>query len=415
MTREFVALVSTATKLVVLALVLGLGAAGPAGAQTSRRELLEAERATKAKSLAPYTPTKLEAGLLWMEDSQFMHKWFDPYEGWYVHFGGLTKGGGLGYGPGYKNWLFNEQALFHTWFVGSFRNYWFLTSELTFPKLAGGKLEVGGRGYLRYWPRERYYGLGRESAVGDRVSFLREGWEVRGDVAFKPTSAFRLGALTAFRTERIDGGKAPGFPSIEERFDEASAPGLTRQPDYWWSSVYVDVDYRDQPKNVRSGGHFRVSYDSWRDQQDYGFSFRDLRVEALHAFPIFDKKRVFIARMIAHSLDSPEGNQVPFFAMPTLGGSTTLRGFREFRFRDKNVFMLNGEYRWEAFSGLDMALFADWGDVGSTWDEIDFRHLKTDYGLGFRFNTFRSVFLRFDIARSKQEGLRLVTSFSGAF
>ena len=25
---------------------------------------------------------------------------------------------GLGIGPGYKNWLFDEQALFHTWRVG---------------------------------------------------------------------------------------------------------------------------------------------------------------------------------------------------------------------------------------------------------------------------------------------------------
>ena len=101
--------------------------------------------------------------------------------------------------------------------------------------------------------------------------------------------------------------------------------------------------------------------------------------------------------------------------MPTLGGSTSLRGFREFRFRDKNIFMINGEYRFEAFSGLDMALFADWGDVGSTWSDIDFRDLKSDVGIGFRFNTYKSVILRFDIARSKQEGVRFVTSWSGAF
>ena len=51
--------------------------------------------------------------------------------------------------------------------------------------------------------------------------------------------------------------------------------------------------------------------------------------------------------------------------MPTLGGSTTLRGFSEFRFRDRNAFLINAEYRWEAFSGLDMALFGDWGDVAT--------------------------------------------------
>ena len=62
-----------------------------------------------------------------------------------------------------------------------------------------------------------------------------------------------------------------------------------------------------------------------------------------------------------------------------------------------------------------MAIFADWGDVGHTWDDIDVDKLKSDYGLGFRFNTFRSVFLRIDLARSVQEGFRVNTSFSGAF
>ena len=402
--------------LLLLALLAAFAAtASPVAAQTSRRELLIAERETKAKSLAPYTPTRLEKTLLWMEDSQFVTRWFDPYEGWYMKFGGLTKGGGLGYGPGYRNWIFGEQALFQTWFVGSFRNYWFVTSELLLPKLADGKFEVGAHGYLRYWPRERYYGLGRDSAVGDRTSFLREGWEVRGDAAWKPVPILRIGGLTAFRTERIDEGKAPNYPSIETIFDESTAPGLEQQPDYWWSSAFIDLDYRDQPGNVRSGGHFRVSYDRWHDQQDYGFSYRDFRVEGLHAFPIFDKKRVFIARVVAQSLDSPAGDAVPFYAMPTLGGSTTLRGYREFRFRDKNLFMLNGEYRWEAFSGMDMALFADWGDVAPTWDDIDWRHLKVDYGIGFRFNTSKTVFFRFDIATGAGEGVRYFVKYSRAF
>ena len=145
---------------------------------------------------------------------------------------GLTKGGGLGMGPGYKNWLFNEQALFHTWFVGSVRNYWFLTTELTFPKLAGGKLEVGGHGYLRYWPRERYYGLGpRLVEKSDRTSFLREGWEVRGDATYKPAGWSRSGGLTAFRTERIDEGKYPGFPSdrgVYHRGHRAGSDAATR-------------------------------------------------------------------------------------------------------------------------------------------------------------------------------------------
>ena len=97
------------------------------------------------------------------------------------------------------------------------------------------------------------------------------------------------------------------------------------------------------------------------------------------------------------------------------GRSTTLRGFREFRFRDRNAFMINAEYRFEAFSGLDMALFSDWGDVGPTWDDIDFKHLKNDYGIGFRFNTYKSVWWRIDIGLGGDEGVHYWFKFSKAF
>jgi Omp85 superfamily domain len=398
-----------------IAVLIALLWVGAAHAQSSRREILEAERAKKAETVTPPAPSGLEKKLLWIENDRVINRIFAPYDGFYLKFGGLTKGGGLGAGPGYRNWFFDDRALFNTSVVGSIRNYWMGTVELIFPKLADERLVVGGHGYFRYWPRERFYGIGNDSSRDDRTSFLREGYEFRGDATYAVVPVVKVGGLTAFRHETIDEGHQPGFPSIEEVFTPAEAPGLDQQPDYLWSSTFVDVDYRDQPKNTRVGGHFRLSYDFWHDLDDLGFSFRDLRFEALHAFPIFDKKRVFIARVIGQSTDSPDGNVVPFYAQPTLGGSTTLRGFDEFRFRDRNALLINAEYRWEAFAGLDMAIFGDWGDVGSTWDDIDVKDLKSDYGIGFRFNTFRSVFLRFDLARSSQEGFRLNTSFSGAF
>jgi Omp85 superfamily domain len=383
--------------------------------QSTRRETLEAERARKAEALTAPKPSGLEKKLLWMENDQIITRILAPYEGFYLKFGGLTKGAGLGAGPAYRNWFLDDRAVFNASIVTSIRNYWSGTAEVIFPKLAGERLVVGGHGYYRYWPRERFYGLGRDSSKDDRTSFLRRGYEFRGDATYAIVPIMKVGGITAFRHETIGEGHAPGFPSIEDVFTPVEAPGLDQQPDYLWSGTFVDVDYRDQRKNTRSGGHFRLSYDLWHDLDELGFSYRDLRFEALHAFPIFDKKRVFIARVVGQSTDSPDGNVVPFYAQPTLGGSTTLRGFDEFRFRDRNAFMINAEYRWEAFSGLDMAIFGDWGDVGPAWDDIDFEKLKSDYGLGFRFNTFRSVFLRIDLARSRQEGFRVTTSFSGAF
>lgn len=402
--------------LVLLAIGWLLAGAGvpPAEAQTSRRELLVTERQRKAQELRPYERKRLESALLWVEESRLPQRLLNPYEGPYLRFGGLTKGAGLGGGVAYKQWLGGERVLWDSFVIASVRNYWFAGTGLTMPKLADERLEIGGNAYVRYWPRERYFGLGRDSVKGDRVGFLREGYEVRAHATVKPRQFIRVGGLTAFRSERIGEGHLPGYPSIEESFTDLTAPGLDEQADYWMSGTFVDVDYRDQPGNIRSGGHFRVDYEYWRDQDSRGYTFRRVRGEALHAFPIFDKKRVFVVRAIAESTGSPDGNQVPFFHMPTIGGSTTLRGYTEFRFRDRNMMLFNAEYRWEAFSGLDMALFADWGDVAPTWDELQISRMKSGYGLGLRFNTFRAIFLRLDIGRSS-EGLRVSTSFSGPF
>ena len=394
--------------------LLALAGVPPAAAQTTRRDLLVNERQQKAQNLRPYEPGRVESTLLWIEESRVIQRLFNPYEGPYLRFGGLTKGAGLATGAGYKQWLAGDRLLWDSFLVGSIRNYWYAGTGVTMPKLAGHRLEIGGNAYLRYWPRERYFGLGRDSLKGDRVGFLREGYELRGHVTARPQEPLRIGAFTAFRSETIGEGHLPRYPSIEELFTDQTAPGLDRQADYWTTGTFIDLDYRDQPGNVRSGGHFRADYEYWRDQDGLGYTFRRIRGEALHAFPIFDKKRVIVVRAIAESTGSPDGNQVPFFQMPTVGGSTSLRGFTEFRFRDRNMMLFNTEYRWEAFSGLDMALFADWGDVAPTWDELQLSRLKSSYGLGFRFNTFRAIFLRLDVGRSR-EGIRVTTSFNRPF
>jgi hypothetical protein len=118
-------------------------------------------------------------------------------------------------------------------------------------------------------------------------------------------------------------------------------------------------------------------------------------------------------RMIATTAGA--GQLVPFYFQPTLGGSDSLRSARDYRFRDKNVLALNAEYRWEAFSGLDMALFTDFGKVASRTEDLNLRSLERAYGIGFRFNTFQSVFLRVDVAVAGLDTPRLFIKFSKAF
>src|SRR4030095_17162369 len=82
---------------------------------------------------------------------------------------------------------------------------------------------------------------------------------------------------------------------------------------------------------------------------------------------------------------------------PVIAWRTTVCCFPDDRFRDEKAMYMNVVYRGEVFSGLDMALFSDWGKVASADDDLDFKDLKHGYGVGFRLNTYKNVFFRFDI------------------
>jgi outer membrane protein assembly factor BamA len=105
---------------------------------------------------------------------------------------------------------------------------------------------------------------------------------------------------------------------------------------------------------------------------------------------------------------------VPFFLLPDLGGSHTIRGYQPWRFRDRNRLLLSGEYRWTAGSFLDMALFVDAGKVAPRLADLDLHGLTTSYGIGAAFHTPISTVTRIELARTR-EGNSLMFSFSPSF
>jgi hypothetical protein len=394
--------------------------AGPdaAQAQETREAILEEQRVERAKSLRAYEPGKVEKWMLWFEDVDPIAK-LAPYNGFYLQYGFRWKpvGGGLGVGGGWRHDLFDRQARLVLGAGISTRNYQMLQADFSLPYLARNKVEVGSSIVWRHNPQEDFWGVGGGTLNDDRVSFKVDYTHVEGRAIVRPKPWLEAGT----RIGRLDGtlgsGTDPRFPSIEERFTDATAPGLTQQPAFAYAEVFGAIDHRDQRDNARDGGFYSLT---WREYSDLDFdrySFRLVDALAQQFVPIFDKKRVFAvqARLQSAATDNGAGQQVPFYFKPTVGGSTSLRGFNDFRFRDDAVFYFNTEYRWEAFSGLDMALFSDWGTVAPNIGRLKLSQLKNAYGIGFRFNTSKTVLFRVDIGFGGGEGTRLFFKFSPAF
>ncbi|MGH9348608.1 MAG: BamA/TamA family outer membrane protein [Vicinamibacterales bacterium] len=391
--------------------------AAPAAAQdpepATRAELLERMREQKARNLQPAEPKGIEKTLLYIEKHRILER-LSIADGWYPRIGGLTTGGGFAGGAGYRKHLVDDRLFLNASMAISTKAYKEVVADASLTELLGGWLEIGANVHWRDFPQEDFFGIGNDSAEAARTSYAFESRGVSGRVALTPKSWLRAGTEMGYRSPTIVSGTDPRFPSIEALFTDTDAPGLSAQPSFLFKSLFVAIDYRDQPGNPRSGGLWRATYGAWSDRELNQYDFGRFDAEAAHFFPVFDKKRVFAVRVGLAYVNNDPANRVPFYFLPYIGGSDTVRGFKEFRFRDENAVFLNAEYRWEAFAGLDMALFFDAGEVRPNWENIDLQDLKTSYGVGFRFNNFRSVFLRFDVGLGG-EGTQIFFKFGPAF
>lgn len=287
--------------------------------------------------------------------------------------------------------------------------------DLSQPWLLDERLEIGLQAAYRFNPQEDFYGLGFSSDRDDRVNFGIRAPQVEVRTMVTPVPWFNVGARLGWMGVEVEPGTDDRFPSVEQRFSDATAPGLATQPDYTYTDLFTTLDTRDQPGNARSGSYLGVLWRRHDDRDLDRYTFHQVDVDAQQFLPIFDKKRVVALRAQLLTTTAGDGHEVPFYFRPTLGGSTSLRSVSDYRFRDRNALALNVEYRWEAFSGLDMALFSDFGTVAPRVSDLEFADIRGAYGIGLRFNTYKAVFLRLDVAGGGSEGIRTFLKFSKAF
>ena len=382
---------------------------------TTRTELLERQRAERAAATSRYEPGLIEKGLLYVDDHRVLERLAADLDGPYPRFGGFPTGGGWGIGPGYRQHLPGRVLRLDASGAFSLLGYKVGQVVVRTTRLAGNRVVAEGGGNWRDYTQEDFFGLGPDSARGTRTNYRLKSSEVYGQVAWRPRRWLTVADRVASNSIDVSEGTDTRMPPTQALFTDDEVPGLADEPRLLSNDLSLDVDYRDQPANTRAGGRYVVRLLSATDRRGNDYSFDRYDAEVLQVFPIFDKKRNFAVRVRVSQSDPRDGARVPFYVLPYLGGRDSIRGFREYRFRDNASWLFNGEYRWEAFSGLDLALFYDKGGVASTLQRVSLRDSKESYGVGFRFNTNKRVFLRVDVGMGGGEGTRLFVIYRAAF
>jgi len=387
----------------------------PSVSGQSRAEEWERQRIEKASALTAPNRGGLESGIYQFEDRRILERFENGFAGFHPKLGGMSTGSGFALGTEFRNdALAAENLLIRIAGQGSFSGYQLYETQFGLPRLADGRLFLDFTARYRNYPQEDFSGIGPDSQVSDRTNYRLEDTDLVGTIGARTNDWLSLGFRGGLLRTNTGTGTDARFPATESRFDDILAPALQDQPNYLYAGPYLEIDYRDSKFNPRAGGYYHAEWTSFDDRKLGQFGFNRFEGEIRQYIPFFNRRRVIAFRAKTSMVGADAGQRVPFFLQPTLGGSEDLRGFREFRFQDRNMMVMNLEYRWEAFSGLDMAVFGDAGKVFNRRADLDLSDLEASWGFGARFNSANGVFLRIDTGFS-HEGHRIFYKFGHSF
>jgi hypothetical protein len=374
----------------------------------SRQAAIEQEQAAKVPTLRPYVAgraerifqridTILEGGTLrW-------HPFLDSaYRG-----GGFTLGiGRASYVSGYN--YIDARASY------SIAGYKRAEVELVAPRLFNRRAHLSLLGGWREATQVGFYGIGTNTSKDDRTNYLFQ--QPYGSALFTLFPARRVLMLRGgaeLSQWSLKSGQG-SFPSVEEKYTPSTLPGLGAKVTYLHTQGTVGLDSRTSPDYSRRGVFLGVTLHDYNDR-DEAFGFQMAEYEGIAHLPILRETWVLSFRGRVQSAFDKDGQQIPFFMLPSVGGGSSLRGYSSWRFRDQNSLLLQGEWRIMVNRYLDLAFFYEAGKVTARTSDLDLDGLKDDFGFGFRFHGPFATPLRIELARSRESRLAFIFSTGASF
>lgn len=137
------------------------------------------------------------------------------------------------------------------------------------------------------------------------------------------------------------------------------------------------------------------------------------RVHGSLTIPItlYRRRHVLLLRGGTQLTESIGNTPIPFSELPTLGGPSDLRGFRDQLLRGHSLFVATAEYRFPVWMWMDAVVFVDYGGVfGPRYAGFGVSHMQPDVGVGLRLFTRDQFWLRVQLAYGWGEGWRFTLS-----
>lgn len=335
-----------------------------------------------------------------------------PGNGFYLELSNMITGSGwVSIGPGFRRSIAGGAGFVDTSAAVSWRAYNMMQGRIEFPNLANRHVALGSQVMWQDQTQISYFGIGSATLDTNESQYRMQSVDSVMYASIKPVSSLAFGGEYGFlRRPKIltpGGTFRPDLPTTPDQFPLDPGVPDSFQPNYLHGEVSVTSDTRDHRSRPTRGGVYRAAWTDFVDQSTSigTFSFRQYEAEAAQFIPMMDSHWVIALHGWVVTSDVPNGHDVPFYLLPSLGGNNSLRSYSDYRFHDRALALVNAESRWTIFEHVDLAAFLDAGNVAPQFDGLNLD--KTSYGGGLRFHTEKATFARVDAAYGA-EGWRVM-------
>ncbi len=332
----------------------------------------------------------------------------------------IVPGSGFGMGAEYYNEFNNNDWQNNATISGAvtYKKFWQVEAVAKFSHKAWGENNSARdrfsvTTYVKHWdlPQMAYFGLGPSTKKDDKTFFSRRDTKLGMEVHNPVTNWLAVGGAIESLWPHVEAAKNLNSKdiSIEEKFAEANTPGLTKQPHFMRYEAFAKPHFPDRKPYILA---YKIGYSYFQDTSGGQFSFGRFDTDLKHHFKIPKPDSNFDVRFRVSSSRTGSGKQVPFYYQETLGGSdingdSALRGFADYRFRDRSLMVLQTEYQVNIKNGFGLLAFYDTGKVAPTLGGLGSARLRHSYGFGFTMFSGDRVYFKFYVSLGGGEGKRV--------
>ncbi len=245
--------------------------------------------------------------------------------------------------------------------------------------------------YMNY--PDKFYGIGQDTTEDYKEAYTSRIFSFKNIVERAFIPGFYIGLLYHIDERKTTKAREGGL--IDSNLVPGADKGLVSGLGFT-----INYDSRDDILFTRDGAYANLTITQYSKYIKSDFDFVNVTFD-YRFFEPFWFSHVLAVQIFSGYIHG----QAPFYLLSQMGGAKLMRGLYEGRYRDRNMMVIQAEYRVPLFWRFFGCGFAGAGEVAPSLRDFDKEHIVYTWGGG----------LRFKIKQEQSLNIRLDVGFSTNF